>query len=123
LPVKRIVIAEDDERFGELLGDALAQDGYQTVVVRDGLAVLNCLQTEAVDLLVLDINMPELGGASLVERLRRDPDWERFAVLPIIIVSGMWDVVTFDLDVQAGFAKPISVPDLRAKVRELIGLA
>jgi CheY-like chemotaxis protein len=74
-----------------------------------------------VDLLVLDINMPELGGASLVERLRHDPDWERFAAVPIIIISGLWDVVTYDLDVQAGFAKPIPLPDLRAKVRELIG--
>jgi CheY-like chemotaxis protein len=89
--------------------------------MRDGLAVLNRLETESVDLFVLDINVPGLGGASLVELLRRDPDWERFAVLPIIVVSGMWDVVTFDLDVQAGFARPISVPDLRAKVRELIG--
>jgi CheY-like chemotaxis protein len=74
-----------------------------------------------VDLLVLDINMPELGGASLVELLGRDPAWERFAALPIIIISGMRDVVTFDLDVQAGFSKPIPVPELRAKVRELIG--
>lgn len=104
--MKRIVVAEDDERLGELLGDVLAQDGYQTVVVRDGLAVLNRLQTESVDLLVLDINMPGLGGTSLVQLLRRDPDWERFAALPIIGVSGMWDVVTFDPDVQAGLRNP-----------------
>lgn len=35
----------------------------------------------------------------------------------------MWDVVSFDLDVQAGFAKPIPLPALRAKMRELIGPA
>ena len=121
--MKRIVIAEDDERLAELLAYALAQDGYQTVVVGVGLAVLKRLETEPVDLLVLDINMPELGGASLVQLLRRDPDWEQFAALPIIIVSGLWDVVTYDLDVQAGFPKPIPLPDLRAKVRELVGPA
>jgi CheY-like chemotaxis protein len=97
--------------------------GRRLRVIRaaDGQGVLEQLQRHEVDLLVLDINMPHLGGASLVQLLRGDPEWERFAALPIIIVSGMWDVVTFDLNVQAGFAKPIPLPDLRAKVRELIG--
>jgi CheY-like chemotaxis protein len=35
--------------------------------------------------------MPRLGGATLVARLRQDPEWTRFADLPIVIVSGLWD--------------------------------
>jgi CheY-like chemotaxis protein len=119
--VKRILIAEDDERVLDILAELVMADGYEVVRATDGQAVLEQLQRHEVDLLILDINMPHLGGASVVQLLRGDPAWARFAALPIIIVSGMWDVVTFDLDVQAGFPKPIPLPALRAKVRELIG--
>jgi CheY-like chemotaxis protein len=118
--LKRILIAEDDQRVLDILAELVAADGYEVIRAADGEAALEQLQRHEVNLLILDINMPGLGGASLVQLLRRDPEWEAFARLPIIIVSGMWDVVTFDLDVQAGFPKPIPLPALRAKVREFI---
>jgi CheY-like chemotaxis protein len=120
--LKRVLIAEDDDRLAEILSDVLQRQGYETVTVPDGLAALGRLQTEAIDLLILDINMPLLGGASLVTRLRGDPDLAAsFAELPIVIVSGMLDVVTFDLPVQGAFTKPFPIAAVAAKVRELIG--
>jgi CheY-like chemotaxis protein len=119
--VKRVLIADDDAAICEMLREFLSRDGYGVTAVQDGRQALEALQSEAVDLLILDINMPELGGASLVEMLRQDPEWERFANLPIIVISALWDVVSFDLNVQAGFAKPIPYEEVRAKIEELIG--
>ncbi len=120
--MKRVLVADDDAGLCELLREFLARDGYGVVVAQDGRRALEELQANSIDLLIIDINMPELGGASLVQILRRDPEWERFARLPIIVVSALWDVVTFDLDVQAGFAKPVRYDDIREKIHELIGL-
>ncbi len=119
--MKRVLVADDDRALCELLQDFLAQDGYEVVLAHDGLGALDLLRKDAIDLLIIDINMPELGGASLVHMLRREPEWERFASLPIIVVSALWDVVSFDLDVQGGFAKPVQYDAIREKVRELIG--
>ncbi|HEV8673407.1 MAG TPA: response regulator [Methylomirabilota bacterium] len=119
--MKRILVVDDDVRVCEVLAEFLQRDGYEVAVAHHGRAALGELRAGPVDLLILDINMPELGGASLVQKLRSDPEWARFAALPIIVVSALWDVVTFDLDVQAGFAKPLKYEELKPKILELIG--
>ena len=119
--MKRILVVDDDAAICEMFSKFLDRDGYQVLVAYDGRSALEQLRSHEVDLLVLDINMPELGGASLVQLLRCDPEWARFATLPIIVVSALWDVVTFDLAVQGGFGKPVKQEELRDKVRQLIG--
>lgn len=119
--MKRILVVEDDARLCEILGEFLGRDGYEVVVASDGRAALERLREVPVDLIIADINMPGLGGASLVHILRTDPEWEHLAHLPVIVVSALWGVVTFDLDVQAGFTKPVRYEALQEKVRELIG--
>src|SRR5262249_50041752 len=113
------MVVDDDVAICEMFSKFLERDGYTVTVAHDGRSALDRLRTEAVDLLILDINMPELGGASLVQILRRDPEWARFVSLPIIVVSALWDVVTFDLDVQAGFGKPVKYEELRDKTGHL----
>lgn len=119
--MKRVLVVDDDPTICELFAKFLERDGYTVAVAHDGRGALEQLRANSVDLLILDINMPEMGGATLVQLLRRDPDWARFAALPIIVVSALWDVVTFDLDVQAGFGKPIKYEEMRETVRRLIG--
>lgn len=73
----RILIAEDDQRVLDILAELVVAEGYEVIRAADGHAVLEQLQRHErheVDLLILDINMPHLGGASLVQLLRRDPE-------------------------------------------------
>lgn len=121
---KRILVAEDDRRLAEILTDALHEAGYQTVTVADGVSALARLQSEPIDLLVLDVNMPGMGGATLVHRLRSDPDLApAYGEVPVILISGMLDVVTYDLPVQGALTKPFPIAALTAKIRDLIGPA
>ena len=115
------MVVDDDARLCDVLTEFLQEDGYTVTSAHDGREALVALRAAPVDLLILDINMPELGGASLVQILRRDPEWADFARLPIIVLSALWDVVTFELDVQAGFAKPVKYEEIRPKILELIG--
>ena len=119
--MKRILVVDDDTRLCDVLAEFLTRDGYEAIVAYDGRAALDRLRAGGVDLVIADINMPELGGASLVTLLRKDPEWREFARLPIIVVSALWDVVTFDLDIQGGFAKPVRYDELQPRIRELIG--
>lgn len=119
--MKRILVVEDDPRLCDVLSEFLTEDGYEVVVAHEGNAALERLRETPVDLLIVDINMPGLGGASLVRLLRTDPEWRQFAELPIIVMSALWDILSFDLEVQAGFAKPVPYEEVQVKVRELIG--
>lgn len=119
--MKRILVVDDDTRLCDVLSELLTHDGYGVVIAHDGHAALERLRSEAIELLIVDINMPGLGGASLVHTLRTDAEWERVAGVPVIVLSALWDVVTFDLDVQAGFAKPMKYDQVQEKIRELIG--
>jgi len=119
--VKRILVVDDDARLCEVLGEFLQEEGFQVLMAYDGRQALAVLRANPVDLLILDINMPELGGATLVHMLRTDPEWAEFARLPIIVLSALWDVVTFELDIQAGFAKPVKFEEIRPKILELLG--
>ena len=119
--MKRILVVEDDARLCDVLSEFLTEDGYEVVVAYEGNAGLERLRETPVDLLIVDINMPGLGGASLVRLLRTDPEWRHVAELPIIVMSALWDILSFDLEVQAGFAKPVPYEEVQAKIRELIG--
>ena len=119
--MKRVLVVEDDARLCDILGDFIRETGYEVVVAYDGQSALERLRETPVDLLIVDINMPGLGGASLIRMLRTEPEWDRCADLPIIVVSALWDVVSFNLEIQAGFAKPVQYEEVQAKVRELIG--
>lgn len=119
--MKRILVVDDDVRLCDVLAEFLTRDGYEVAIAHDGRAALDRLREGGIDLVIADINMPELGGASLVTMLRKDPDWREFVRLPIIVVSALWDVVSFDLDIQGGFAKPVGYEELQPKIRELIG--
>jgi DNA-binding response OmpR family regulator len=119
--MRRILVVEDDPRLCDILADCFREDGYEVDVAYDGQSALDHLRAGYADLLIVDINMPGLGGASLIRMLRTEPEWVRIADVPIIVVSALWDVLSFDLPIQAGFAKPVPYEQIQAKVRELIG--
>ena len=58
----RILIADDDNRVNELLQDIYEMEGYEVLCAYDGEETLAILEKEEIDLLVLDVMMPELDG-------------------------------------------------------------
>lgn len=67
-PNLRILLAEDDEAMRTYLDRALTSAGYDVVAVDRGTAALPLLETEAFDLLLSDIVMPEMDGIELAQR-------------------------------------------------------
>lgn len=80
-PLYRILIIEDDMEINKLLAGFLADNGYETVSLYDGLHVPECLQEKEIDLILLDIMLPYRSGDVVLAEIRR-----QFAV-PVIILS------------------------------------
>lgn len=71
---ERILIADDDIRINELLQEIYEMEGYEVLSAEDGEKALEILEKEPVDLLILDVMMPELDGWEVLDYVKRQYD-------------------------------------------------
>ena len=118
-PTKQVLIAEDDDHMREALQEMLSEAGYRVITAEDGLEALDWLSRVTVDLVIVDILMPGLGGPELIRRLRETSQW---ATVPIMVLSGYADLARYrDLPVDSVQLKPFKLTEFLDKVQELIG--
>jgi CheY-like chemotaxis protein len=114
---RRVLIVEDDQDVREMMTEVL-ESGCAVTVAVDGTAALEMLtrRRRKFDALVVDLEMPGLGGIALLSRLR-----ERGIDVPALIVFGMLGAVRRAREAHADFmAKPFDIETLEAKVGELL---
>ena len=80
---KRLMVVDDDESFRSAISAALTRAGHEVLCASDGVQALKLLQTESVDVLIIDILMPEKDGLETLRELRR-----MGRTLPVIAMSG-----------------------------------
>lgn len=95
-----VLLAEDTPFFQKLEKDYLEKAGYTVLVTSNGKEALQALQNEKVDLVLSDINMPEMNGLELVKRIRAD---ESLAKLPVIAVTSLTGEIQKKEGFEAGF--------------------
>lgn len=117
--IKRILVCDDEESIRLLMSEAL-KDSYEVVEAADGREALQVIDREQLDLIIIDIKMPQTHGLEVIERIR-----ETNKTVPILICSAYRlmqdDIVVKTSDVAAFFTKPLDIKALKMKVYELIG--
>ncbi|WP_435260533.1 adenylate/guanylate cyclase domain-containing protein [Streptomyces sp. 1222.5] len=120
-PVSRVLVADDDPVNRKLLCKILQTDGYRTVETDNGIDAWRVLTGEPVDMVLLDIEMPGMGGYDVLRNVRHTP---RTADLPIVMVSALEDtqsvVHAIELGADDYVTKPISPTLLRARTHAII---
>ena len=86
VPTQTVLIVDDEETVGSFMQVILQQQGYQTLVIQNGLECLNLLQRFKPDLILMDIGMPQMDGGELFEKVRRLPNGRE---VPVIFVTGL----------------------------------
>src|SRR5579872_1994464 len=115
----RVLLAEDDTSISEPLSRALRREGYQVEVTEDGPTTLGRALSDGVDLILLDIGLPELDGLEVCRRVRAEGH-----ATPVLILTARADEVDTVVGLDAGaddyVTKPFRLAELLARVRALL---
>ena len=107
---KRILIVEDNKVDVRLLKDILESRGYEILLTGDGVEAIDLAVVSLPDLILMDIQLPDISGLEMTRRLRGD---ERSRRIPIIAVTafamGWHEREALDSGCDAYISKPISM--------------
>ena len=117
--MKQVWIVDDDQEMAKAMRMMLEMLDCQTTSFLSARSAAQTLLTgERPDVLVLDINMPEVSGLDLLEYLRRRPEWKN---LPVVMLSSEAADVTVDEAMELGadgyVMKPVTLEELDEAVK------
>ena len=115
----RILVAEDETSLNDLLQDALRMSGYETISAKHGLEALRLIREEKPDLVILDINMPQLDGFGVIQKLRNENN-----NVPVIVLTARDQnddkSIGFGLGADDFVTKPFGLEELLMRVTAVL---
>ncbi len=114
----QVLVVDDNDLNADLLAQRLLDQGHGVMVARNGRIALDMLQKHPIDIILLDIMMPELSGFELLEIVKADP---KLQVIPVIIISAADDATNIVKGIELGaedyLPKPFNMPLLSARIK------
>ena len=123
LSAATILIADDNWANLELLSGLLQVEGYEVRCVLDGKQAIEALSTSPVDLVLLDVMMPEKDGFAVCREVKANPDTR---LIPVVLVTASTASADRIQGIECGaddfLSKPVNREELLARVRSLLRL-
>ena len=117
-----LLMIEDDTRLAAMVGEYLTQSGFTVTHMADGESGLAALQDKAVDLVILDLMLPDIDGLEVCRRIRTLPgDAARVPVLMLTAKGDPMDrIVGLELGADDYLPKPFEPRELLARIRAVL---
>jgi two-component system cell cycle response regulator DivK len=117
-PQKTVMIVEDNELNMKLFHDLLEAQGYRTLQCRLGREAYDLARAERPDLIVMDIQLPEVSGLEVTQRIKRDPELRHITVVAVTAFAMKGDEERIRAGgCEAYMSKPISVAKFLETIR------
>jgi putative two-component system response regulator len=121
--IPTILIVDDDPAFRNLLAGLLRPQGFEIVTAGDGHEALEEFARREPDLVLLDVQMPRMGGFEVCRHLKQNPETR---LTPVVLVTGLAATEDRIQGIEAGanefLSKPVDRNELLARVRSLLAL-
>jgi len=116
-----ILVIDDEEGIRSVLKDVLEDEGYSVLTAEDGFKGLTLLETNPLDLVILDIWLPNMGGIDVLKKIKED-----FSEIEVIVISGHANIDLAVKAVKMGafdfLEKPLSLERTSTVVRNALAL-
>ncbi len=111
----RILIVDDEPQIHRFLKTALIASGYEALAAENGSEALRLIATQAPDLVLLDLGLPDMDGKDVLARMRE------FSAVPVIVLSAREreaeKIAALDLGADDYVEKPFAIGELMARLR------
>jgi two-component system KDP operon response regulator KdpE len=112
----KVLVVDDEPAIRRFLRTSLTAQGYLITEAENGMAALEGLRRGPIDILVLDLGLPDINGLDIIERVRGQG-----STVPIIVLSSRTDetgkVKALDLGADDYVTKPFGIDELLARIR------
>ena len=118
---KTILVVDDSQAVRSLLQMTLRQDGYSAIQCSNGIEALNDLQGTEVNLIISDVNMPEMDGLTFARSVKEHPTY-RFTPI-IMLTTESQETKKMEgmaAGVRAWLVKPFGIEQLKNAVEKLV---
>ncbi|MEJ2620397.1 MAG: response regulator [Candidatus Thiodiazotropha sp.] len=114
----RILLAEDDQQLGEGLSFGLKELGHRVDWVQDGASALQAINSESLDVLILDLGLPDVDGMTVLKQLRKQK-----SDLPVLVLTARDTLESriegLDLGADDYVIKPFDLLEVNARLRAI----
>lgn len=121
--VKQTILIVDDSRLNILIMKDILQDDYQLFCATSGKQAMDIVRTQEVDLIILDVIMPEMDGYEVCKKIKEDPQTKN---IPVIFLSAMEDDKDETKGLEIGaidyIVKPVKPSIIKARVKNHLEL-
>lgn len=118
---KRILVVEDNDLNRKLFCDVLKANGFDVEPLADGARALDTARELSPDLIIMDIQLPEISGVDLIEQAKQDLHLRSIPVLAVTAYAAKGDEERIRAAGAAGYlSKPVSIMPFMNAVRELL---
>jgi len=118
---KKILIIEDSKKTSVILKDVLALEGYEALVVNDGVSGIAAARREKPDLILLDLLLPKVSGFDVCAAVKKD-DLTRH--IPVLVISTMYTPENVEKVKICGalnfMKKPYKLEELLAEIKKIL---
>lgn len=118
---KKILIVEDNDLNLKLFRDLLGANGYETIETREGLEAISLTRNMMPDLILMDIQLPEISGLDITKKIKADP---QICDIPVVAVTAFAMKDDEDKIMQAGceayLSKPIAIDQFLSTIRRFL---
>lgn len=118
---KKILIVEDNDLNLKLFRDLLEAHGYETFETKDGNEALTIARNVKPDLILMDIQLPEISGLDVTKRLKADSEVDHIPVIAVTAFAMKDDEeMILNAGCEAYMSKPISIPTFISTIKKFL---
>ena len=120
----KILLADDEKDIRDVMAKKIAQEGYEVIVAKDGKDAWDKIRKEDPDVILLDLNMPEMDGFTVLKNLRDTPPSSKWQ--PVVIISARTELNDmqkgFSLEADHYITKPCHIVDVLKAIQLMLAL-